>query len=284
MTEVLARLQKVPRVWLYAIALVLLALPLVIEPRLPAEAAAPTTRALFDLIDSCPPDKVVLIDSSWDQGSAAENRAQFAALVQHVVKKRIRFVVTSIGVTALAPVFAQGIVEPLANEAGLVYGTDYVLCGFVPGPPGGLAAILQPLSTEFHSIYPKDMHNTPMEELPLMRHVRSAKQIHAAVVVTYAPTNEWFTVLRQQAGVPVGFAAMSIMSPTYYPFYEAGQLAGLLVGNAGAGQYEVLTGKADRGVKLALAGSFANVLIIVAALVGNIGWWADRRMKRRVRP
>jgi hypothetical protein len=277
MARWLAKLQTLDRRWLYLAAALLLPIPLIVPLPVPPAAAGPTTRGLYQTIEACPADKVVLIDSSWDAGSAAENEVQLACVVRHLVQRRIRFVVTSIGVTQFGPEFAAGIIEPIAREAGYEYGRDWVNAGFVPGATGGLGVVIDGLCRDLHTTYPRDAKGTAVADLPLMQHVRSIADVHLVYCITYAPATEWISFVNGQFRTPVAFGCMSIMAPTYFPFWDSHQLCGMLIGNSGAGQYEALIHHLGRGSQLALVGSFANLIVIAVAVLGNIGWWAARR-------
>jgi hypothetical protein len=275
----LARLRDLNPRWLYAATLVLLVIPLVVDIPMPRGQASQATLGVWRALDSCPADKVVLVDSSWDMGSQAENKAQLECVITHLCRKRIRFVVTSVGVSQFAPALAKGVIDPIAAKAGYVYGRDWVNCGFVQSG-ASLGAVLEGLFKDFHAVRPTDMAGTPAARLPLLDRVRSAKDIHAVCVITYSPPSEWISFVHGQFGTPVAFACMSINAPHYYTYLDSGQLCGALIGNRGAAQYEALNGEAGLGTKLMALYSFGNCTIIAAAVLGNLGMWAARRQRR----
>jgi hypothetical protein len=282
MAKGLARLNAIDSRWLYAGMLLLLIIPFVVPIPIPASKAAPTTRGVFQTLDSCPADKVVVIDSSWDPGSAAENQAQLECLVRHLCQKRIKFVVTSVGVTPFGPEFARKTITPIAEENRCVYGEDWVNAGYIQSAAGSIGVIIQKLCHDFQAVYSTDADGTKMSALPLMQHVRDSHDIHAIACITYAPSEDWISFV-SQFKVPVAFCCMTIMGPYYYRYWDSHQLAGILIGNSGAGEYENMLGFRGRGTKLALVQSFGNCAVILAAILGNIGWWAERR-QRRARP
>jgi hypothetical protein len=278
----LARLHDLNPRWLYLATGLLMIVPFVILIPMPAGTPSRATQGLYDAIESCPPDKVVWIDSSWDQGSRAENEAQLECVVRHLCRQHIRFVVTSVGITPFGPEFADRTIKPIAEKAGYVYGRDWVNTGFVQAPtPASLALIINGLARDFHSIRPADVHGTPIGDLPLMQKVRTIRDIHVIYAITYSPAQEWISFIKGQFGTPVAFGCMSIMAPSYYAFLDSGQLCGVLIGNRGAAQYEALIGRPSLGTRLSMAQSFGNAAIILAALVGNLGWWAARRARRK---
>jgi len=246
---------------------------------MPAGSASRATRGLYDAIESCPADGIVMIDSSWDQGMRAENAAQLECVVRHLCQRRIRFVVTSLG-TVFSPEFAQKTIEPIAAEVGYVYGRDWVNTGYVQSA-SGLAPVIDSLARDFHKIRQADVRGTPIGDLPLMQHVRTIRDIHLVYVVTYAPSPEWISFVRGQFGTPVAFGCMSIMAPNYYTYIDSKQLSGMLIGNRGAAEYEALIRAPSLGTRLSMAASFGNLAIILASIVGNLGMWAALRARRR---
>jgi hypothetical protein len=276
----LARLEGLDRRWLYGGTVVLLVVPLVVLIPMPSGSATQATHGLYDRIDSCPPEKVVLIDSSWDMGSRAENQAQLECVVRHLCRRRVRFLVTSLGVTPFAPEFAARVIEPIAAEAGYVYGRDWVNTGYVPAG-GNLGAVIDGLCRDVHAVRPEDTRGTPVAELPLMQHVRSIQDVHLVYCITYSPVPEWISFVKGQHATPVAFGCMSIMSPNYYTYLDSGQLCGMLAGNLGAAEYEALLEAPARGTRLLMAAAFGNCAILLAALLGNLGQWAARRKRRQ---
>ena len=85
----LAKLQGLNQRWLYLATILLLIVPLAVRVPLPPGGASAATRGLYEMVESCPPDKAVLIDSSWDMGSRAECQAQLACVVRHLCRHSV---------------------------------------------------------------------------------------------------------------------------------------------------------------------------------------------------
>jgi hypothetical protein len=281
----LAKLHKVDRRWLYLAAALALAVPFLARGRIPMPPTQPfmVTRRLFDAIESCPPDKVVLIDSSWDMGSQAENEGQLECVVRHLCRKRVRFVIISVQRAQLGPEFAQRAIEKITAEPGCErqYGTDWVNLGYVQA--NDIKVVIEALCRDLHAFRPNDVKQTPVGQLPLMQSVRSIKDVHLLYSVTYSPAEDWISLVRGQFGTPVAFGCMTIMSPYYHTFVESGQLSGMLVGNWGAAEYEALLARPGKGTELIAFASFGNCIIVAAVLLGNLGLWAARRKERQSR-
>jgi hypothetical protein len=288
MIRLLAKLGSLDGRWLYGLMVLALIVPLIFPVPIPTGGISPPTRAAFELLDSCPPDRVVVIDSSWDAGSASENRLQFETVVRHLCSRGTRFVITSIGITPFGPEFANSIAAPLAAEAGYVYGVDWVNLGYVAGPPGSvtrgaLGVVIERCGRDFHAAFPTDWRGTRVAELPLMERVHSYRNVHAFGVITYQANEDWMSVVSGVFGGKFWIGCMSIAAPAFYQYLHSGQLNGMLAGTRGAAEYEHLLGRRGLAGKLGMAGAFGNCVVILAALVGNVGWWATRRLRREGR-
>jgi hypothetical protein len=278
MVRWLAKLKDLNQRWLYLATVILLIVPLAFPMPMPRATASRATRGLYDMIEACPPGQVVLIDSGWDMGSRAECQAQLACVVRHLCRKRIPFVVVSLG-TPFSPDFADKVIAPIAAEFKYVYGRDWVNTGFVQSN-SGMAVVIDGLCRDFHKIRPTDVRGTPADKLPLMARVRTIRDVYMVYVVNYAPAPEWISFARGQHGTPVAFGCMSIMAPDYYRYIDSGQLSGMLIGNLGSAQYEALLHRPAMGTRLIGVASFGNAIVILAALLGNIGLWAAARGRR----
>ncbi len=277
----LAKLQTLDRRWMYLATLIVVFFPIVVSIPVPELSVSGPTKTFHEAVEALPAGSVVLIDSSWDAGSLAENQSQLQCVVRHLCTRDIDFVVTSVGITALGPKFARDTITPIAEEYGYVYGEDWVNCGFVQGVEGSIGAIIDGVCKDFRATFPTDINGTPLEEMPLTQEFRGIQDIELAYIVTYGPAPEWISFVNGQFNKPVAFGAMSIMAPQYINNYKAGQLVGLLLGNRGAAEYEQLIGQMEGlGHRLSVAGSFGALAVILAAILGNVAWWTSRRSGR----
>lgn len=274
--ERLARLQSLDQRLLYGLMIGASILSFFVTLNL-RNALGPEARGVYDALESCPPDKVILIDSSWDQGSQAENWPQLEAVCEHCMKRGLRFIIISVGITPLAPELAQQVCEKLSRKYGRTYGRDWVNLGYVPAGTTGMGFVIDALAKNLHTMFPKDRRGTPVAELPLMQHVRDIRDVHLVYCVTYAPSTDWVSFVRGQYGTPIAFGCMSIMGPYYYPLLDSRQLAGVLVGIRGAAEYEAAIRSSGKGSRLIVPQSFAHLLIIAFVILGNIGYLAGRR-------
>jgi hypothetical protein len=266
--------------WLYLAVTIVLLIPLVITIKNPPTAGSRGPCGLYDMVTACPTNKVILIDSSWDQGSKPECMAILECFVNDLCKRDIKFIV--LGITVYAPTFAMEVIQPIADKAGYEYGKDWVHLGFIQPPANNMGLLIQSLCQDVHETRPVDVNNTPINdaaELPLMQQVRSSTNIHMVMAINYCPHLDWISFGKAQFGLPIAFGSAAIMAPYYYVYVDSGQLCGLLTGNRGASEYEELTHIYGMGSKVMMSFAFGLSFIIVAVLLGNVGFWAARRLR-----
>lgn len=281
----LTRLQELDRRWLYAMLGCACVLPFLLRIHLPVYVT-PETRRLYEFIERCPPDKVVLVDSSWDAGSMGENEGQVEVVFEHLLRRRIKFVVVSVEITPLAPQFADRVIERLVREKfpDRRYGVDWVNLGYTKG---GWQA-MQQIARDIRLQYKQDTRGYALDDaqhLPLMQRVRNINDIYLIYSVTYSPMEDWISFVHEVYGTPIAFGCAGIQSTTYYRYLLSGQLVGMLVGVRGSAEYDALlhpdpNQRRSRGSQLIVPQSFGHLMIILAILMGNLGYWSKRRLEQ----
>jgi len=267
--------------WLYLAVTVVLLIPLIFHIPNPPVDISDGTKGVYDTVALTPEDKVVLIDSSWDLGSKPECMSILEAVVTDLITSGHKFVVLATAV--YAPPFAMDVITPIAEKAGYVYGRDWVHLGFIQPPADNVGLLVQSFYRDLHRTRPVDINGWPIgdaERLPLMQQVRTAEDIHMVIAINYTAHMEWFTFGRAEFGVPAAFGCAAMMVPYYQVFVESGQLNGLLAGNRGAYEYEALTEHYGLGSVVMMSFAFGMPFLIVAVIFGNIGFWAEQRLRR----
>ena len=279
--QVLSKFYYLNPRWLYLTVTVVLIIPLTIALPMPRNEPSVGARGLYKAVGECPPEKVILIDSSWDLGSKPECMSQLEAFVNDLCKRKRTFVVFSTGL--YAPAFANQVIQPIAKTNGYVYGQDWVNLGYIPPPGGNVGVLIQALCIDVHKTRPVDMYGTPVtdkDKLPLMQKVKTAEDIYMVFAVNYTSPLEWMSFGKSQYGLLVAFGCAAIMAPYYYIYVDSGQMCGLLTGNRGAYEYETLTGVFGMGRKVMMTFAFGLCFIIAAVLLGNLGFWAAARVRK----
>lgn len=285
MREFLGKLQNIDRRWLYLALAVSCALPFVVRIQLPVDVT-PETQSLYDEIDRCPADKVVLVDSAWDAGSLGENWGQVEVVFEHMLRKRIKFVVISLDITPQGPKFADKVIAKLVKEKfpDRKYGVDWVNLGYTKGDWQAMQQIAKDIRKQF-KIDSRGYSLDDAAHIPLMQRVRNIEDIYLIYSVTYSPMENWIPFIHGVYGTPIGFGCAGIQSTTYYRYLLSGQLVGMLVGVRGAAEYDAILNpdsaqRTSLASRLIVPQSFGHTVIILAVILGNIGYFASRKRGR----
>lgn len=286
MWRYLAAFDRVERQVIYVVMFAACAIPLLFYLHLPLTPWR-ETKAAFDLTDSCPKNKVVMICSNWTGGSQGENWPQYQAVVSHCMLKGIKLVVYSLDADPTAQTFSEKIdeIEAKYNRA---YGRDWVNLGLARGAPVMMGTVGRDLKKAF----PTDMRGYATNDtvkLPILAHVNSVKDVQVHWNIEYTPTNDWFVWLDPTGKTPIVFASAGIVTGSWYPFLSSGQMKGMIAGIRGAAEYEDLV-KAKygalyqdhdlKGNRMLVPLAFGHLVIIVFIALGNLGMIAKRRMRR----
>jgi hypothetical protein len=172
----------------------------------------------------------------------------------------------------------------VAPRYGKVAGVDYVNLGFKEGQE----AVMVRVGSSVPDAFPADYNGTPVSTLPIMKDIENFSSVHLLISISagYPGTKEWVQQVGQRftnanrEPIPLISGCTAVSAPEYYAYVNAGQLAGLLGGMAGAAEIEKLagvTGTATRGMD---GQSLAHLTIIGFILLGNLLYvFGGRRRK-----
>ncbi len=272
----LSKLEKVDRRIIYIIITLAVVLPFFFRLGLPI-SVSPEVKAIYDFIDRLTPNDVVLISGDYDPQVDAELSPMFDALVHHCFQKNVKLVVANVyslnGIALVEPRLKR-----LAEEYHKVYGVDYLFLGW---KVGGYLLLLG-MGEDFKKTWETDYYGTRLEDLPLGRMIKNYDDIDLCITLTgsgvYA---SWimYAYVQYQQKVAAGITA--VMAADAYPQLQAGQLVGILGGLRGAAEYEQLVHRPSLGTIGMEAQSWAHIAIIVFIILGNIGYYASKKVKAR---
>jgi hypothetical protein len=279
MSKLLARLQYIDVRIVYLFFALAAALPFVLPLRL---SSPPSEQALgvYNAIEQCPPDKVVLIHSAWDQGIQGECWGQCQAVVEHMLRRGVKFIACSIDVSTAVPFFTKVMEQPAVKEIcrkyNRKYGEDWVQLGFTVS--GANFSTVQAMAKNFQAAYETDIYGTSLDDLTLTRHARSIRDVYMVYVIGYGCDVRWISFIRGVYGTKIAFACAGIQTSEYYPYLQSDQIVGMLAGVRGAAEYEQLVHSPGMASRLIVPQSFCHTLMILFVVLGNIGYFAARRI------
>ena len=248
------------------------AVPLVVEIKAQMYVSRPALD-LYQALEAVPDDKIVVISCNWEPGTRGENGPQTEALMRHCMKSGKRFAIFGWAYPP-GPQLGQQIAERLQDEYGYHYGEDWVNWGWKTGTD----VMVRAWAKNIPETIKEDISHTPLSEIPVMRGIQSARDVGLILEIT--PSNTLPTYVRYVYGIyrtPLGYAPTGVMAPEAFPYYDAGQIVGVLKGLAGAAEYEKLVGYEGDALKRMPAQSSAHLLIVVLIIIGNVIYFRARR-------
>ncbi len=283
-TTIWQRLQTIDRRVIYLILIGFILVPLFLPkfdlPILPSRQSRDFYQTVEEVARTNP-NSIVIVDGWWSPGTRGENQWQTTAILTHLMQKHLRFALLSFDVQNNT--LMQNIAETLAPRFGYVYGTDWVNWGFKPS--GVFPQTLKALVNDIPGAIKTDYKGRPITSFPVMQGKKTIKDVGAIIEIT--PSNSvagWIGLVQGVNKTPLLYSPTAVMAPDAYPYLDSGQIAGMLTGVKGAGDYEKLTGTKSFGTQATGALSLVYALLIGLIILGNIGYFAGRRQERRENP
>jgi len=228
----------------------------------------------------------VLIPCDYDPPSAPELQPMTIAAIRFCLDHDLKIII--MGLWPQGPQQANAALASVLGETPgetttwkgktLVYGTDWVNLGY----QAGYELLIQRMGSSIPAAFPRDFRGTPIAELPLMQGVQNFNNIDFAINVTagYPGVVEWvqFGVDRFRLKLLCGTTA--VQAPLVYPYFESGQLRGILGGLKGASEFEELVGVPGKATKFMLSQSLAHIIVILFIIVGNAAYFVGGRRKK----
>lgn len=275
---------------IYIIVILALSFPLLSNFVLPP-AEMKTADDAFAIIEGLEKkdDQMVLISFDWGPSTSAENRPQTATVIEHLMRRRIPFAVTTTyqyAVPFLEEVPKQ-VVERLKKEMPSetwTYGKDWVNFGFQPG--GAIMVQSMAKATDLHKVLNTDARGTLLSEIPCMEKIHTIQNFSLLAQLTglVGTFNTWIQFFQADGYKPkLIHGCTSITIPEAYIYYVSGQISGLFEGVAGAAWYDHLLSKAypDRipteALRVNTSLATGHLVILGLIILGNISMFLKRR-------
>jgi hypothetical protein len=287
----LERVMQVDRRIIYLFVAVGTILPIIFVIGLPVSITPPVQMAFDRIQNQLQKGDIVLVSFDYGPSSAPENAPMADAVLRHCFSKGIKVVVIAL--------YPLGGLSEAVNELNKVatefpelkYGVDYVNLGY----KDGAQAAMKKMAENFHEVFPSDVNGTPLDQLPIMKNIKTYKNMKLVVSLATGIIGEWWAnLVNAQFGIPVIVGPTAVSAPKYYAYLEAKQMAGLLGGLKGASEYERLVINkypqlaktyATPGLYTATKGmdvqSIVHMIMIAFIVFGNIVYFTSRKKPRK---
>jgi hypothetical protein len=286
--KLLENLAKIDRRIIYAVLFIVVTLPLIFPSVLKVTPMSPVEK-LFNAVDATPDGKAIILDCSYAPQIKAEVEPMTIALLRHAFKARKKVLVISLYVEmiglatrAINQVVGEFNSTAETNADSLIYGRDYVFLGWQPPPIVPMLGMGESIT----NIYVVDYYGNQTDTLEMMQYIRNYNDITILISLSGSRIPiSWVAYAQNRYGVPVGVGCTAVSGADFYPYYQTGQFTGLMVGMKGASEYEELveTTYGVKGRRVAseamLSLTYAHLIIILFIVIGNIGFFFQRRKK-----
>ncbi|OGS12901.1 MAG: hypothetical protein A2234_10995 [Elusimicrobia bacterium RIFOXYA2_FULL_58_8] len=263
--EQLQKFFKIDRRWIFLLLAVTLFVPIMKPLGLPNKTISPATKRVYENLEKLPAGSFVLFSLDYDPSTRPELHPMATALVRHAFSRNLKVGV----VTYIAG--STGLIEELfakvSREYNKVDGQDYVIFPYQPN----ILAVLTQMSSDLYGIYSKDRNGTPVRDMPVLKGIKSYKDMSVIVCVTgTAILDYWVAYVGDKYRVPVAGGVTAISQPGYGPYLQTNQLKGLIGGMKGAAEYESLIKQPGKGTSGIDALNLAHLLVLALIFTSNI--------------
>ncbi len=269
----------------YLILLIVITVPILTRSVIPVQIS-PTTRTLYDFIQNLPPNSLVVESFDYATSVVPELHPQAIVVTQQLFMRPLK--VLFVALDPNGPPLADAVLDTI-NKGSRNYGVDYANLGYIPN----IATVIG-MTSNIAQFLPLDTHANPTASLPIIKEFPAAKQ--AALVITFDDdSSALYNYLQYWQGrfnIPVAVGATAILAPGYLPFYNSGQLVGVLISIRGAAEYELLLSAPPPqgyGCCVGISGatstvvalSTSHLLIIAMVVFGNVAYFVGKRSSKK---
>ena len=229
----------------------------------------------YQVVDRIEPGGApLLLSFDYDPASAAELTPMAEAVLRHCFSKNIRVLVISLQYTGQGAGIASEVLPRIAAEYGKSQNVDWAFLGF---QPNATVAMLQ-MGESIRQTFPVDYYGTPIEQIPLMEQVHNYDQIPAVFTLASTAVVEFWPIYAgARYGVTVVAGLTAVYTADIQPFYQSGQIKGVLGGLKGAAEYEKRIGQLADGTAGMRSQKVIHYLIILFIVLGNAAFLYNRK-------
>lgn len=268
------KMTAIPREVIMALVLIAIIIPALNPLGLPLMVGT-MSEDWYDTVDSLPAGSVILFDIGYGSGGYPSLGPGTIAAFHQMFEKDLKLVImaTSLEGTLMYPLIMDS-VRP-EQTYGAVYGEDYVFIGYIAGGQTAMAGVLGDLQ----SLVTNDYQGNAISTFSLMDNVGGADDFAlVAYVTTAGETAEgWVYQASSQYNKVVLGGCLSMMTTSIKPYYDSGQLAGIMDGIKGAADLEFLTGHPGDAIVSSDILTFTQSLVLIFIIVGNVSWFMTRK-------
>ena len=287
-----ARLQAIPRQWIFAVLILCASVPLFFSvkiPNVPIESSVD----FYQNVMALKPGDRVLLQCDWTNSTRGESGGEAQALLRILIRKGVKFAIFSIG-DPQSPQVMRDTVARIADEEAKAGRPryepfrDYVVAGYFPNGEGTMTAIEGSVLKAFagKTDVPPGGEATDIRNSPVFRGIDGVEDFSYLIAIVSSSTSR--ITIERVTKVPLMYMVTGVMVPESQNNYTSGQLKGLVGGVKGVFDMETLMEEGFPGMRNEGMGTayyptlhVCLTLLILAVVAGNVGMLLSRRGVKR---
>jgi len=286
------RLQSFDRRWIFlamGLAIVLpLLFPIGCKPK-----PSPMVQAAYYTVDELKEGDTVFISLDLDPASTPELEPFLASVLLQLKAKGVKivFATTWYAAPPLIERWIKAMVDrPLAPPGTAGYSgppdreyrknEDYVWLGFREGKQ----AVIQGFGADLWGTFDgRAADGTRLDKIPMMTGKKQLKDFDLIILIGagFPGIKEYMQQVQSRYKLRCIGATTAVQTTDLTPYYQAGQLLGLIGGLAAASEYEAMVGKPGLATQAADVLNVGHGVVILAVVFGNFIFFVQRSRRRR---
>jgi hypothetical protein len=255
--------------YLYIVLILAMAIP-TIRPLGLGFLGTQWTQDFYNTLDAVPDGSNVLVIAHFSAANWPNDYAPATiAYTHHMVQKNLKPVIFC--TFADAPPHWDKI-RYIFDDAGYVYGEDWILSPFYPGMEAALGAF----TNDPKGVFLEDYYGNPTSELPLFQEINSMDDFAIGIIQWSASADLAIRQTYTAHGMKVVWQPNTGEFQDALTYYTAGMMEGVVVGIRGGAEYEKMVGVPGEGTSLTDALSIIMLMVPAATLLGNIVYFAKK--------
>ncbi len=222
------------------------------------------TRTFYSTIENLPVESVVIFGTDSPVDSLGAQIIAMEPIFKHLMSKPVKVMIVTFREPSSA-VIADRLVEKL-GAGGKKYGVDYVNLGYAAGNEAAVTKFAQ----DIHEVFKRDYYGNNMETLPMMKDIRSYKDV--SIIVDVSDHNVAGFYLRYYATpykTPLLVASSAMVYIQELPYLRSRQYTSLISSQRGGAEYEKLISWLGSGARIMDSQSTAALVVLLLMIMGN---------------
>jgi hypothetical protein len=275
--SILEKLTAIPREIVIGLVIIAMIIPTLNPLGLPIMTGQ-MAKDWYNYVEDVPEGSVVLFDIGFGSGGYPSLGPATIAVFHQFFDNNLKVIImaTALEGSMMYPLIMDE-VRPETRH-GAVYGEDYVFLGYIAGGQTAMAGVLGDLP----AIVSNDYTGTPIGQIDVLDGIGGAQDMDlVAYLTTAGGTSEGWVYQGYSAyGMDVLGGFLSMMTTSMKPYYDTGQLLGVIDGVKGAADMEFLTNHPGDAIQSSDVLSFSQTLVVIFIIIGNISYWGSRSARK----